>query len=265
MNTKLNYQLQFSPTICSPIKSKKKEVLAIIPARGGSKGLPRKNIKMLCGKPLIAYSIELALKSRLINRIIVSTEDKEIEEIAKHFGAEVPFLRPVAIAQDRSGLHDVMKFTLNKLSGTGYRPDIYITLYPTHPFRTLSLVDSLIKKNILGHITVRTVKKICYNNLSLYTNDDCNRLSPLIPSPHLGASHNRSYFRQYGLYVGYNSAGKKPPYNHVINDPACLIDIDTLTDFHLAEEILTNGYFPIENISKVTDSDKNQMTKATTA
>jgi CMP-N-acetylneuraminic acid synthetase len=79
-----------------------KKVLAIIPARGGSKGIPRKNIRDLCGKPLIAYSIEAAIKSRLINRVIVSTDDEEIAEISKSFGAEVPFMRPVCLAEDRS-------------------------------------------------------------------------------------------------------------------------------------------------------------------
>ncbi|MBW1723549.1 MAG: hypothetical protein JRH13_15900, partial [Deltaproteobacteria bacterium] len=76
----------------------KPEVLAIIPARGGSKGLPRKNIRDLCGKPLIAYSIEVALRAKLIDRVVVSTEDEEIAEISESFGAEVPFLRPKEMA-----------------------------------------------------------------------------------------------------------------------------------------------------------------------
>ena len=77
-----------------------KRIVAIIPARGGSKGIKRKNIRILNGKPLISYTIEQALKSKYIDRVIVSTEDLEIAEISKSFGAEVPFLRPQELAQD---------------------------------------------------------------------------------------------------------------------------------------------------------------------
>src|SRR4030043_381549 len=86
----------------------KYKVVCVIPARGGSKGVPRKNIKNLAGKPLIAYTIEQALQSQYIDRTIVSTEDKEIADIAKQYGAEVPFMRPKDLAGDLVATVDVL-------------------------------------------------------------------------------------------------------------------------------------------------------------
>ena len=90
--------------------------IAIIPARGGSKRIPRKNIKNFHGKPLIAYSIEAALNSRVFDRVIVSTDDSEIAEVAKKYGAEVPFLRPKNISDDFATTMDVIKHSINELS-----------------------------------------------------------------------------------------------------------------------------------------------------
>jgi CMP-N,N'-diacetyllegionaminic acid synthase len=88
--------------------NEKPETIAIIPARGGSKGIPRKNIVDLCGKPLIAYAIEAALKSDMITRVVVSTDDEGIAEISTAYGAEVPFLRPKEMALDRSSIGDAI-------------------------------------------------------------------------------------------------------------------------------------------------------------
>src|SRR5439155_7193608 len=97
------------------LRGKGSEVLALIPARGGSKGIPRKNIKVVAGKPLIAYSIEQALASRLITRTIVSTDDPEIAQVAREFGAKVPFMRPGEFAQDLSPDIDVFRHALKWL------------------------------------------------------------------------------------------------------------------------------------------------------
>lgn len=120
------------------------KILAIIPARGGSKGIPRKNIKKLTGKPLIVYSIEAALKSKYINKIIVSTEDKEIAEISKKYGAEV-IKRPRELAKNYSSIIDVLKHVLEKLrEEENYKPDIIVLLQPTSPLRTVKTIDSAI-------------------------------------------------------------------------------------------------------------------------
>jgi CMP-N-acetylneuraminic acid synthetase len=127
------------------------EVLAVIPARGGSKGLPRKNILPLAGKPLIAYSIEAALASKLITRVVVSTDDQEIAEISRAYGAEVPFMRPAELAGDRAKVVDAINHTLRGLEGReGYKPRVLATLYPTHPFRTPEMLDELVSRNLNG-------------------------------------------------------------------------------------------------------------------
>ena len=117
-------------------------VLALIPARGGSKGIPRKNVMVLAGKPLIAYAIEQAQASRRIARVIVSTDDQEIAEVARQCGAEVPFLRPAEYADDLSPDIDVFRHALQWLAEhEGYRPELVVHLRPTGPVRRVELID----------------------------------------------------------------------------------------------------------------------------
>lgn len=125
----------------------KKLIYSIIPARGGSKGVPGKNIKMLNGHPLIAYSIKASMKSENINRTIISTESDEIAEISKRYGAEVPFLRPSSISSDNSTdtefvLHALKWFEMNE----GTLPDYLVHLRPTTPLRDFHLIDEAIKE-----------------------------------------------------------------------------------------------------------------------
>lgn len=123
----------------------KKEILAIIPARGGSKGIPRKNIRDFAGYPLIAYSIKAATGSNLVTRTIVSTDDAEIAEIALSYGAEIPFLRPAAIAEDSTLDFPVYQHALQTLQESeGYKPDLVVQLRPTSPIRPVNLVDQAI-------------------------------------------------------------------------------------------------------------------------
>ncbi|MBU0720410.1 pseudaminic acid cytidylyltransferase [bacterium] len=109
------------------------KAVAIIPARGGSKRIPRKNIKDFFGKPLIAYSIQTALDSQLFDKVIVSTDDEEIADIAKKYGAEVPFLRPSELSDDYSGTTDVTKHALKWLQEHGENYDYVCTIYATAP------------------------------------------------------------------------------------------------------------------------------------
>ena len=108
--------------------------VAIIPARGGSKRIPRKNIKDFHGKPLIAYSIEVALKSKLFDKVIVSTDDEEIAKIAMQYGAVIPFLRPKELSDDFTGTGAVVEHTMNYLKQQGENYDFICTIYATAPF-----------------------------------------------------------------------------------------------------------------------------------
>jgi len=123
------------------------EILAIIPARGGSKTLPGKNIKLLNGKPLIAYTIEEALKSKYISRVVISTDDEAISEVGKKYGAEVPFLRPEELSTDYSPSIDAVIYTINKLKDMhGYFPDYVCLLQCTTPLKTVYHIDGAIEK-----------------------------------------------------------------------------------------------------------------------
>ncbi|MEJ5313538.1 MULTISPECIES: acylneuraminate cytidylyltransferase [Anaerolinea] len=126
--------------------SAKPEVLAIIPARGGSKGIPRKNIKLFAGHPLIAYSIAAGVQAESVTRVIVSTDDEEIAAVARQYGAEVPFLRPAELAQDQTLDLPVFQHALRWLEEReGYRPEVVVQLRPTSPVRPPALVDEAVR------------------------------------------------------------------------------------------------------------------------
>lgn len=138
------------------------KILGIIPARGGSKRIPNKNIIDLCGKPLIAYTIEAALKSKYIDRLIVSTDSARIGEVAKKYGAEAPFLRPAKFARDGSPDAEVLRHALKWLRANDcYRPDIAVYLRPTTPLKKSRTIDSAIKKLIDSNAQiVRTITTV---------------------------------------------------------------------------------------------------------
>ncbi len=117
-------------------------MLAIIPARGGSKGIPGKNIKELCGKPLIAYTIEAALKAQEIHRVVVTTDSKEIAKVAMQYGAEIPFMRPSYLASDESSAVDVYLHAVEYLEKKDkIRNDKFVVLLPTAPLRDAYEID----------------------------------------------------------------------------------------------------------------------------
>ena len=127
----------------------KKEVLAVVPARGGSKGIPRKNILNFAGYPLISFSIAAAKESSYVSRIILSTDDEEIAQVGKAFGGEVPFLRPKYLAEDNTPDYPVFEHLLGWLKeNENYQPDIVVQLRPTSPIRPIGLVDNAIQKLI---------------------------------------------------------------------------------------------------------------------
>lgn len=115
-------------------------LLAVIPARGGSKGIPRKNLHPLAGKPLIAWTIEAALAAKSLDRVVVSTDDVQIAAISRQLGAEA-IVRPAELAQDKTPTLPVLQHVVATLGETGYRPDAVMTLQPTSPLRTASHID----------------------------------------------------------------------------------------------------------------------------
>jgi len=124
------------------------KILGLIPARGGSKGIPRKNIKPLGGKPLIAYSIEAGLKSRYLDKVLVSTDDEEIAQVARQYGADVPFIRPAELARDDTPTLPVIQHALRFLADKGETYDAVCLLQPSSPFRTPAFIDAAIEKYV---------------------------------------------------------------------------------------------------------------------
>ena len=121
------------------------KVLGVIPARGGSKGIPRKNLAPVAGRPLLAFTVESALAARSLSRVVVSTEDAEIAEVARGLGAEVPFLRPEALAGDEVPAVPVLQHAVQALEAEGFRPDCIVCLQPTSPLRRAEHIDAAVE------------------------------------------------------------------------------------------------------------------------
>jgi len=161
------------------------EVLAVIPARGGSKGIPGKNLRPLGGRPLLAYSCEVARTSRHVSRTIVSTDDPLIAEVAVALGAQVPFLRPAALAADDTPMLDVLRHVLAELRRReGYLADLLVLLQPTSPLRTAAHVDAAISELLDGDAdSVVSVVEVPHRfSPSSVMRIDGDRLVPLDPS-----------------------------------------------------------------------------------
>lgn len=126
--------------------AKKHKIIALIPARGGSRGIPDKNIEPFCGKPLIAWTIEEALKSKMVDKVIVSTDSQKIAAVARKYGAEVPFMQPKELARPSSKLDYVLKFAIDWLKeNENYNVDYVVLLLPTNPLRTAKHIDEAVK------------------------------------------------------------------------------------------------------------------------
>lgn len=226
------------------------EVLVVIPARGGSKGVPRKNMLDLGGKPLIAYSIEAALRANTVDRVIVSTEDEEIANVAKKYGAEVPFLRPMKFAGDRSVIGNAVNYTALRLQEKGYHPTVIVTLYPTQPFRTPDLLNHLIGKLLQGYSHVYTGKLIDLNQCQFWKPHDGLRAFPIVnlQADNISASY-KQYIRLSGLFMGSAvTFNNEKPYLYLIQNPINLVDIDSWADYYFAKEIIKQRLFKFDSI-----------------
>jgi len=234
------------------------EILALIPARGGSKGIPRKNIKSFAGYPLIAWSIAAARRSELVTRVIVSTDDEEIAAVAREWGAETPFLRPAELAQDKTTDLPVFEHALKWLEEVeGYRPEVVIQLRPTSPVRPKSMVDDAIRI-LLEHPDadcVRGVVPAGQNPFKMWRfNGDGRPLNPLLEVPGIAEPYNapRQILPPVYWQTGHIDAirestivNKKSLTGDVIYplliDPKYTVDIDTLPDWAKYEALVYSG------------------------
>ncbi|KPJ55329.1 hypothetical protein AMJ47_00440 [Parcubacteria bacterium DG_72] len=147
-------------------------IIAIIPARGGSKGLQKKNINLLNGKPLIAHTILAAKECSLINRVIVSTDDEEIASVAKEYGAEVPFLRPAELAQDNTPTEPVLEHCVKWLEDNeNYKTDIAVYLQLTDVFRHKGVIKQVVEK-IIANPELDTVFTLTETRKNYWRNKD---------------------------------------------------------------------------------------------
>lgn len=217
----------------------KPHVTAIIPARGGSKGIHRKNLALVDGRPLIEYSIRAARTAALIDTVVVSTDDEEIRDVATSLGALVPGLRPKALADDTALIGSAIDYTLGRLLDIGIVTDIVVSLYPTSPFRPPGMVDFLVSRLLAGCSPTFTAKNEMISQ-EFCLIDSSGRIRPLpdgTPSDLTGESV--AYKSTTGLFVGYNcrTVSSNTPYIHTIDNPVANIDIDSYDDLALADTI----------------------------
>lgn len=220
------------------------KILGIIPARGGSKGIPQKNLQKILGKPMIQYSIDAAKKSK-INKIIVSTDDKKIAKFAESQGVEIPFLRPKKLATDSAKTLDVIKHALNFLDQIqNYQPEIVIILQPTSPLRTSKIIDRSI--NLLKHnktTSVISVSKIkTHPNSSFSYDGKC--LKPFRKDFTKFDRRQQNiplYFPTGALYTTFYKTIKNydsiygPNIKPIITEQNESIDIDSIYDLFVSE------------------------------
>ncbi len=216
-----------------------KEILAIIPAREGSKGLRNKNIINVCGQPLMSFAIQSALRCKHITRVIVSTDSERIAEVAKEYGAEIPFMRLNALATDRSSLNDVTTYTLRRLEREElYSPYAAAVLLPTSPYRRPALIDMLCEKLLEGYASVQTVRRIRIDGFSHCTPQAEGMLSLN------GDGAPGEFYRPYGTFSGFlimPGVDQTKVYHHVLSEQNEYLDIDTEKDLALARCLLNSG------------------------
>lgn len=220
---------------------KNKTFIAVIPARGGSKGIPRKNIIDVAGKPLIAYTIETALTSRYLDRVIVSTDDAEIAEVSKQYGAEAPFLRPAHLATDEAKTIDTVMDTLERIDGTY---DYVVLLQPTQPLRTAQQIDNAIQQVVeQNQSSLVSVEEVTDHPILYRTMTTEGKLLPLL---HQNSTVRRQDFDPYYKVNGLIYINKVDELTHdtSLNDNEYsflikqTIDIDTWNDIKEFSDLL---------------------------
>ncbi len=236
---------------------KKVEILALIPARGNSKSIPQKNIREFAGYPLIAYSITAALRSRLVSRVVVSTDNEKIAAISRKFGAETPFSRPEELARDDTMDFPVFEHALLWLEkNEKYKPEIIVQLRPTSPVIPTGLIDDAIE-GLLNHPEVDSIRGVVpsgQNPYKMWYIQPNGYLKPILRIDRLPESYNvprqklpKTYWQTGHIDVfrretilGKHSMTGDTIFPIVIN-PAFSIDIDTHLDWKRAERLVKEG------------------------
>lgn len=219
--------------------------LAVIPARGGSKGLPGKNVRLLAGKPLIAWSIEQALESGCIDCVHVSTDDPEIAEVARAYGADVPYMRPVELAQDTTPTEPVMTYALDWYEKLGRAFDAVVLLQPTSPLRLPGTLGAALQafeargaESLLG---------VCENHhffwrnsedaVALYDYRNRPRRQDIRPEDRLYRENGSIYVTRTAAFRRHSNRLCEPIHMHVMREEeGC--EIDSLADFVVVETLL---------------------------
>lgn len=250
------------------------EVLALIPARGGSKSIPRKNIRQFAGHPLIAYSIAAGRASEMVTRVIVSTDDEEIAAIARDYGAEVPFLRPVELARDETPDLPVFQHALTWLAEEeGYLPQIVVHLRPTSPLRRTDHIDQAVLR-LMEHPEADSIRSVCVpfqNPFKMWRISESGYLRPLLEID-LKEAYNlpRQGLPEVYWQTGYVDAAwwetimEKNSMTGELILPLIMgaedwIDIDSPDDWQRAERLISNGEISLEELGfevrRVVDND----------
>lgn len=234
----------------------KKNILAVIPARGGSKELPGKNIMLLNGKPLIYYMITAARACRFIDKLILSTEDERIARIGREYGIEVPFNRPSELAQDDTPIIPVLKHTMDYYDSSGWKADLVLSLQPTNPLTTTDIIDSVIKKHLKtdcdsvvtvtiikhGH-PYRAKKVIEGDRLANFISEiDGDKFICRQERPPAYAYNGAVYSRKRELIEKWNGRdiGLGTDVRCIEVEPELSVNIDDAFDFKIAELLLDN-------------------------
>ena len=226
------------------------KVLGIIPARGGSKGVPRKNIRSLSGKPLIAHTIEGALEAHLLTRVILSTDDEEIASVGKSFGADVPFIRPSELAADDTPTFPVIVHAVEYLEAKGEVFDAVCILKPTNPFRRSEDIDACIElmaKSAADSVVSVLPVPETYNPMWVYWRNTDGRLSlstggdqPVSRRQDLPPAFHRDgtiYVTKRDVLSEYGNLYGNDIRSYVI-DAGRSVNIDTEEDWKRAEELI---------------------------
>lgn len=228
------------------------KILAIIPVRGGSKGVSGKNIKLLNGKPLLAYTAEIALQSKLLKEVIVSTEDEQIRDVAKSLGLQVPFIRPMELAQDHIPTIEVIIHALQWYKKQNIFFDAVCLLQATSPFRTIDFLDKAIDKFMESDcdslVSVQRVPHEFNPHWTFEVNADGNLKiatgeAKIIPRrQELPIAYHRDgsvYITKTGVLLNQNSLyGKSIAY--IESESEFYVNIDTMQDWNNAEEMIKN-------------------------
>lgn len=229
------------------------KILTIIPARGGSKGVPGKNIKLLNGKPLLAYTSEIALQSKHLTEVIVSTENEQIIEVAKSLGIKVPFIRPMALAQDNTPTIDAIIHALHWYENKNIFFDAVCLLQITSPFRTLEFLDKAIEKFIESDcdslVSVQRVPHEYNPHWTFEMNEEGNLKIATGETEIISLRQElpTAYHRDGSIYItttevlltDHSLYGKSTAF--IESDTEFYVNIDTLADWEKAEQMIKNN------------------------